>query len=398
VSAAGPEGRFGEFGGVYVPEILFTPVLELARAYEEARYDPAFQAELTRELRTFAGRPTPLTHAARFGEALGLRRVYLKREDLLHTGAHKLNNALGQALLARRMGKTRIVAETGAGQHGVATATACARLGLACVVYMGEVDMERQHPNVERIRVLGAGVVPVRSGSRTLKDAINEAMRDWSASVRTTHYLLGSVLGPHPYPTMVRDFQVVIGREAREQIRAAAGRLPDLLVACVGGGSNAIGLFHPFLEDEDVRMVGVEAGGEGVATGRHAARFAEPAVGVLHGTKTRVLQDSAGQVRSTHSISAGLDYPAVGPEHAALHASGRVRYETATDREALEGFDLLARSEGILPALESSHALAYLLRAGRSTNLDPDTLIVVNLSGRGDKDLGVVLAAMSVGG
>ena len=398
MSAAGPEGRFGEFGGVYVPEILFTPVLELARAYEEARYDPAFQAELTRELRTFAGRPTPLTHAARFGEALGLRRVYLKREDLLHTGAHKLNNALGQALLARRMGKTRIVAETGAGQHGVATATACARLGLACVVYMGEVDMERQHPNVERIRVLGAGVVPVRSGSRTLKDAINEAMRDWSASVRTTHYLLGSVLGPHPYPTMVRDFQVVIGREAREQIRAAAGRLPDLLVACVGGGSNAIGLFHPFLEDEDVRMVGVEAGGEGVATGRHAARFAEPAVGVLHGTKTRVLQDSAGQVRSTHSISAGLDYPAVGPEHAALHASGRVRYETATDREALEGFDLLARSEGILPALESSHALAYLLRAGRSTNLDPDTLIVVNLSGRGDKDLGVVLAAMSVGG
>jgi len=395
---SGAQGRFGEFGGIYVPEILFTPVLELARAYEEARYDPAFQAELTRELRTFAGRPTPLTHAVRFGDALGLRRVYLKREDLLHTGAHKLNNALGQALLARRMGKTRIVAETGAGQHGVATATACARTGLACVVYMGEVDMERQHPNVERMRLLGAEVLPVRWGSRTLKDAINEAMRDWSASVRTTHYLLGSVLGPHPYPTMVRDFQVVIGREAREQIQAAAGRLPDLLVACVGGGSNAIGLFHPFLEDKDVRMVGVEAGGEGIASGRHAARFAEPAVGVLHGTKTQVLQDSAGQVRSTHSISAGLDYPAVGPEHASLHASGRVRYESATDREALEGFDLLARSEGILPALESSHALAYLLRAGRSTDLDPDTLIVVNLSGRGDKDLGVVLAAKSRGG
>ncbi len=391
------EGRFGEFGGVYVPEILFTPVLELARAYEEARTDPAFQAELARELRTFAGRPTPLTHAARFGEALGLRRVYLKREDLLHTGAHKLNNALGQALLARRMGKTRIVAETGAGQHGVATATACARTGLTCVVYMGEVDMERQHPNVERMRLLGADVVPVRSGSRTLKDAINEAMRDWSASVRTTHYLLGSVLGPHPYPTMVRDFQVVIGREAREQIQAVAGKLPDLLVACVGGGSNAIGLFHPFLEDRSVRMVGVEAGGEGVASGRHAARFAEPAVGVLHGTKTQVLQDAAGQVRSTHSISAGLDYPAVGPEHAWLHASGRVRYETATDREALEGFDLLARSEGILPALESSHALAYLLRAGRSAELDPDTLIVLNLSGRGDKDLGVVIAARQQG-
>jgi tryptophan synthase beta chain len=402
-------GRFGEFGGVYVPEILFTPVLELARAYDEARADPAFQAELELELRTFAGRPTPLTHAARFGEAAGLHRVYLKREDLLHTGAHKINNALGQALLARRMGKTRIVAETGAGQHGVATATVCARIGLTCVVYMGEVDMERQRPNVERMRLLGAEILPVRSGSRTLKDAINEAMRDWSASVRTTHYLLGSVLGPHPYPTMVRDFQVVIGREAREQIQALAGRLPDLLVACVGGGSNAIGLFHAFLEDRSVRMVGVEAGGEGIESGRHAARFAEPAVGVLHGTRTQVLQDSAGQIRGTHSISAGLDYPAVGPEHAALHASGRVRYESATDEEALLAFDSLARTEGILPALESSHALAYLLRAGpgersragragrtsapEAGSLDPDTLIVVNLSGRGDKDLGVVLAA-----
>ncbi|TMQ57922.1 MAG: tryptophan synthase subunit beta, partial [Candidatus Eisenbacteria bacterium] len=362
----GGAGRFGEFGGVYVPEILFTPVLELARAYDEARVDPAFQVELERELKTFAGRPTPLTHATRFGEAVGLEHVVLKREDLLHTGAHKINNALGQALLARRMGKTRIVAETGAGQHGVATATACARVGLSCVVYMGELDMERQHPNVERMRLLDAEVVPVVSGSRTLKDAINEAMRDWSASVRTTHYLLGSVLGPHPYPTMVRDFQSVIGRETKAQIQALAGRLPDLLVACVGGGSNSIGLFHAFLGDMSVRMVGVEAGGEGIESGRHAARFARPAVGVLHGTRTQVLQDDAGQIRATHSISAGLDYPAVGPEHAALHAAGRVTYESAADQEALDAFDLLARTEGILPALESSHALAYLMRAGRS--------------------------------
>jgi tryptophan synthase beta chain len=391
-------GRFGAFGGVYVPEILFTPVLELARAYEEARIDPSFQAELTRELSTFAGRPTPVTHVARFGEAVGLRRVHLKREDLLHTGAHKINNALGQALLARRMGKTRIVAETGAGQHGVASATACARVGLSCVVYMGEVDMERQRPNVDRMKLLGADVVPVHSGSRTLKDAINEAMRDWSSSIRTTHYLLGSALGPHPYPTMVRDFHTVIGREARRQMQDLAGRLPDLLVACVGGGSNAIGLFHPFLEDATVRMVGVEAGGEGIGSGRHAARFAQPAVGVLHGTRTQVLQDESGQVRSTHSISAGLDYPAVGPEHASLHATGRVRYETADDREALEAFDLLARTEGILPALESAHALAYVIREGRARALDPETLLLVNLSGRGDKDLGVVLAARGKGG
>ncbi|HYR52517.1 MAG TPA: tryptophan synthase subunit beta [Candidatus Dormibacteraeota bacterium] len=386
-------GRFGEFGGIYVPEILYTPVLELARAYDEARQDPAFQKAVHHELTTFAGRPTPLTRAVRFGEAVGLRRVYLKREDLLHTGAHKINNALGQALLARRMGKTRVVAETGAGQHGVASATACARIGLPCRVYMGEVDMERQRPNVERMKLLGAEVVPVASGSRTLKDAINEAMRDWSASVRTTHYLLGSVLGPHPYPTMVRDFQSVIGRETRGQIQRLEGSLPDLLVACVGGGSNAIGLFHEFLEDRSVQMVGVEAGGEGIRTGRHAARFADPAVGVLHGTRTQVLQDSAGQIRGTHSISAGLDYPAVGPEHAALQASGRARYESATDGEALQAFDLLARTEGILPALESSHALAYLARAGRARALRPDTLIVANLSGRGDKDLGVVLAA-----
>jgi len=350
-----------------------------------------------RELKTFAGRPTPLTHAARFGEVVGLKHVVLKREDLLHTGAHKINNALGQALLARRMGKTRIVAETGAGQHGVAAATACARLGLVCVVYMGELDMERQHPNVGRMRLLGAEVVPVGSGSRTLKDAINEAMRDWAASVRTTHYLLGSVLGPHPYPTMVRDFQAVIGLEAREQIQALAGRLPDLLVACVGGGSNSIGLFHAFLADRSVRMVGVEAGGEGIASGRHAARFADRSVGVLHGTRTHVLQDDAGQIRATHSISAGLDYPAVGPEHAALHAAGRVAYENATDREALDAFDLLARTEGILPALEPSHALAYLMRAGRSRTIAAESWIVVNLSGRGDKDLAVVLRSRGSG-
>jgi tryptophan synthase beta chain len=383
-------GRFGEFGGIYVPETLLTPVLDLAAAYEEATRDARFAAELERELRDFAGRPTPLLLAARFAGAAGLARVYLKREDLLHTGAHKINNAIGQALLARRMGKRRVVAETGAGQHGVAAATVCARYGLDCVVYMGEVDMERQRPNVDRMRLLGAEVRPVSSGSRTLKDAINEAMRDWSASVRTTHYLLGSVLGPHPYPTMVRDFQSVIGREARAQVQAAEGRLPDLLVACVGGGSNAIGLFHEFVDDRAVAMVGVEAGGEGIATKRHAARFAEPAPGILHGTRTLVLQDEAGQVRETHSVSAGLDYPAVGPEHAALAASGRARYDFATDDEALAAFDTLARTEGILPALEPSHALACVLREGSRGTIARDAVVVVNLSGRGDKDLAVV--------
>ena len=391
-AAAG--GRFGEFGGIYVPETLFTPVLELGEAYDEARRDRSFHVALERELREFAGRPTPLQHAPRLGEACGgLERVYLKREDLLHTGAHKINNALGQGLLARRMGKTRLVAETGAGQHGVATATAAARLGLECVVYMGETDMARQMPNVERMRLLGARVVPVSSGSRTLKDAINEAMRDWSASVRTTHYLLGSVLGPHPYPTMVRDFQSVIGREARDQVQAATRSLPDLCVACVGGGSNAIGLFHAFLADASVALVGVEAGGEGIASGRHAARFADPTPGVLHGTRTQLLQDRNGQVRETHSISAGLDYPAVGPEHAALHASGRARYEHATDGEALDAFDLLAQTEGILPALEPAHALAWVAREGRAGRIARDALILINLSGRGDKDLGIVLEA-----
>jgi tryptophan synthase beta chain len=384
-------GRFGEFGGIYVPETLITPVLELAHEYEEARRDQAFHVALQRELRDFAGRPTPLQLAERLGEACGgLRRLYLKREDLLHTGAHKINNALGQALLAKRMGKTRLVAETGAGQHGVATASAAARYGLECVVYMGEVDMARQQPNVERMRLLGARVTAVASGSRTLKDAINEAMRDWSANVRTTHYLLGSVLGPHPYPTMVRDFQSVIGHEAHDQILATAGRLPDLCVACVGGGSNAIGLFHAFLQDLSVALVGVEAGGEGIATGRHAARFADPTPGVLHGTRTQVLQDAAGQVRETHSVSAGLDYPAVGPEHAWLHATGRARYESATDGEALDAFALLARTEGILPALEPAHALAWVSREGRAGRIDRDCVIVLNLSGRGDKDLGIV--------
>jgi tryptophan synthase beta chain len=386
-------GRFGAFGGVYVPETLLTPVLDLARAYEEAKADGAFRDALDRELREFAGRPTPLMPARRLGKAVELARVYLKREDLLHTGAHKINNAIGQALLARRMGKTRIIAETGAGQHGVATATVCARYGLECTVYMGRVDMERQAPNVERMRLLGAEVRAVDSGSRTLKDAINEAMRDWSGSVRTTHYLLGSVLGPHPYPTMVRDFQSVIGREARSQALKLEGALPDLLVACVGGGSNAIGLFHDFLPDATVAMVGVEAGGAGITSGRHAARFAEPAPGVLHGTRSLVLQDAAGQVRETHSISAGLDYPAVGPEHAALGAAGRVRYDAATDEEALEAFDLLARSEGILPALESAHALAYVAREGRARGIPKEALVIVNLSGRGDKDLGIVRSA-----
>ena len=384
-------GHFGEYGGQYVPETLLGPVLELAAAYDEARRDPAFAALVEQEGRDFAGRPTPLLLAPRLAAAARLSKVYLKREDLLHTGAHKINNAIGQTLLAKRMGKTRLVAETGAGQHGVATATAAARYGLECTIYMGSVDMERQHPNVERMRLLGAEVVAVESGSRTLKDAINEAMRDWSASVRSTHYLLGSVLGPHPYPTMVRDFQAVIGREARAQIQTREGRLPDLLVACVGGGSNSIGLFHEFRGDAAVRMVGVEAGGEGIESGRHAARFADAAPGVLHGTRTIVLQDGAGQVRETHSISAGLDYPAVGPEHAMLAATGRVSYTWVTDEEALGAFDLLAREEGILPALESAHAIAWVLREGSAGRLEQDPLVLVNLSGRGDKDLAVVM-------
>jgi tryptophan synthase beta chain len=394
-------GHFGPYGGRYVPETLMEPLRELEAAWREARQDPAFGDEYRRLLREYVGRPTPLGPASRLSERLGCR-VLLKREDLCHTGAHKINNALGQALLARRMGKKRVVAETGAGQHGVATATACALLGLECVVYMGTEDMTRQAPNVARMRLLRAEVCGVDSGQRTLKDAINEAMRDWVTHVRTTHYLLGSVLGGHPYPAMVRDFQAVIGEEARAQVLEREGRLPDLLVACVGGGSNAIGLFHAFLNEPGVRMVGVEAGGRSPCPGDHAARFLSArtgaadvpptgaGVGVLQGTRTYLLQDAAGNVLPTHSISAGLDYPAVGPEHALLHDEGRVEYAAVGDEEALAAFHLLGETEGILPALESAHAVAWLVREARTL---VDQLVVVNLSGRGDKDLGIVAAA-----
>ncbi len=383
-----PGPRYGPYGGMYVPETLIPALKELEAAYEEARQDPAFQAELQNLLHRYAGRPTPLTPARRLSQALGGARIYLKREDLAHTGAHKINNALGQALLAKRMGKTRIVAETGAGQHGVATATACALLGLECVIYMGAVDMERQALNVFRMRLLGAEVRAVDAGSRTLKDAINEAIRDWVTNVRTTHYLLGSALGPHPYPRMVRDFQRVIGEETRRQILEAEGRLPDLLIACVGGGSNAIGFFHPFLEDEGVAMVGVEAGGLGIPSGKHAARFADPKrgrPGVLHGTYTYVLQDEHGNILETHSVSAGLDYPAVGPEHAWLRDIGRVEYTYVTDEEALDAFQRLSRLEGIIPALESAHAVAEAIK--RAPQMRPDQVLIINLSGRGDKDV-----------
>jgi len=382
-------GHFGAYGGCYVPETLMEPLRELEAAWREAREDASFDSEFRRLLREYVGRPTPLTEASRLSERLGCR-VLLKREDLCHTGAHKINNALGQALLVKRMGKKRVVAETGAGQHGVATATVCALLGLECVVYMGTEDMARQAPNVRRMRLLGAEVRGVESGQKTLKDAINEAMRDWVTNVRTTHYLLGSVLGAHPYPTMVRDFQAVIGEEARAQIHEREGRLPDLLVACVGGGSNAIGLFHAFLDDEGVRMVGVEAGGRSPRPGDHAARFLarDAGVGVLQGTRTYLLQDAAGNVLPTHSVSAGLDYPAVGPEHALLHDEGRVEYSWVGDEEALAAFHLLGETEGILPALESSHALAWLAREAPSL---AGRLVLVNLSGRGDKDLGIVI-------
>jgi tryptophan synthase beta chain len=387
--------RFGPYGGAFVPETLIPAVRELAVAYDEALGDPAFGAELRHLLAEYAGRPTPLTLARRLSDMLGGARIYLKREDLAHTGAHKINNALGQALLARRMGKRRIVAETGAGQHGVATATVCALLGLECVVYMGRADMERQRLNVFRMELLGAEVRPVDAGSRTLKDAINEAIRDWVTNVGNTHYLLGSALGPHPYPRIVRDFQRIIGDEARQQILAAEGRLPDLLVACVGGGSNAIGLFHPFLGDAGVRLVGVEAGGEGIATGRHAARFADPAkgrLGVLHGTMTYVLQDPQGQIAPTHSISAGLDYAAVGPEHAWLRDDRRAEYTYATDAEALDALQRLSRLEGIIPALESAHAVAEAIN--RAPRMRPDQLMIVNVSGRGDKDMPTVAGAL----
>ena len=379
------KGHFGQFGGMFVPETLMTPLQALAKAYEEAKADPAFQAELDDLLKNYVGRPTPLYFAERWTEKLGGAKIYLKREDLLHTGAHKINNALGQILLAKRLGKTRIIAETGAGQHGVATATVCARFGMECVVYMGKVDMERQALNVARMRLMGAEVRAVTAGQATLKEAVNEAMRDWVASVENTHYIIGSALGSHPFPMIVRDFHRVIGVETREQILEREGRLPDLLVACVGGGSNAIGLFHPFLGDKDVRMVGVEAGGDGIIPERHAARFQGGKLGVLQGTKTWLLANDDGQIELTHSVSAGLDYAAIGPEHAFLQSEGRVEYTYATDDEALAGFKELAHIEGIIPALESAHAVAYISKVAGS--LPKSDLIVVNLSGRGDKDV-----------
>lgn len=382
------QGRFGKFGGCYVPETLMHPVEELTRAYGKARDDSEFQDELTRLLREFAGRPTPLFYAEHLSHHLGGARIFLKREDLLHTGAHKINNCLGQGLLVRRMGKKRIIAETGAGQHGVATATVASLLGLTCTVYMGEEDMARQEPNVSRMRLLGTQVIPVNSGSRTLKDAINEAMRDWVTNIRDTHYLLGSVLGPHPYPLMVRDFQRIIGQESREQILQAAQQLPDCLIACVGGGSNSIGMFYDFIPDKSVGMVGVEAGGQGPNLGQHAARFDGGSPGVLHGTYTYILQTVEGLISRTHSVSAGLDYPAVGPEHAALYQQGRVKYTHASDDEALEAASLLSRLEGILPALESAHALAEVIK--RAPRMGQEEIILVNLSGRGDKDLGIL--------
>jgi tryptophan synthase beta chain len=381
-------GRFGEFGGIYVPETLMTAVEELTAAYEAAKVDSTFQAEVAALLRDFAGRPTPTYFAANLTRRLGGAKIYLKREDLAHTGAHKINNAVGQGLLTRRLGKTRIIAETGAGQHGVATATICAQLGLECVVYMGEVDMERQAPNVLRMRLLGAEVRPVASGSRTLKDAINEAIRDWVTNVRDTHYLIGSVVGPHPYPMMVRDFQSVIGREAKAQLLEKEGRLPDYAVACVGGGSNAIGLFHEFLDEVSVRLVGVEAAGHGLSSGQHAATLSAGRPGVLHGSYSYLLQDAAGQIAEAHSISAGLDYPGVGPEHAFLKASERAVYASVTDDEALAAFQLLCESEGIIPALESSHAIAQVVKL--APTLAPDQIVLVSLSGRGDKDLETV--------
>lgn len=385
-------GYYGDFGGRFVPETIIPALDELEQAYQDAMADDAFHDELAHLQQTYVGRPTPLTFAKRLTERLGGARIYLKREDLAHTGAHKINNALGQALLAKRMGKKRVIAETGAGQHGVASATASALLGLDCHVYMGSVDMARQMPNVFRMKLMGANVVPVESGSKTLKDAINEAMRDWVTNVRDTFYLLGSALGPHPYPMMVRDFQSVIGIEARQQILEATGQLPDVCIACVGGGSNAIGLFHAFRHDEGVELVGVEAGGHGTTTDKHAARFANPDIsrpGILHGTRSYVMQDDDGQVRETHSISAGLDYPSVGPEHAYLRSLERAFYTSATDEETLQAFRTLSEYEGIIPALESSHAIAEVVK--RAPQMPKDSILLVNLSGRGDKDLDTVI-------
>jgi len=381
-------GHFGPYGGQFVSETLMEALAELAEAYHRYLHDPDFQAELDADLRDYVGRPTPVYHAVRWSHEIGGAQIYLKREDLTHTGAHKVNNTVGQALLAKRMGKTRIIAETGAGQHGVATAVVAARLGMECVIYMGAEDMERQSPNVFRMRLLGAQVIPVSSGSRTLKDALNEAMRDWVTNIDHTFYILGTVAGPHPYPALVRDLQSVIGREARAQMLERTGALPDALVACVGGGSNAIGLFHPFLGDEGVAMHGVEAGGHGLASGEHAAPLCAGRSGVLHGNRTYLMEDADGQIVTTHSISAGLDYPGVGPEHAWLKDMGRVHYGSVTDDEAIDGFRQLTRKEGIIPALETSHALAYAARL--ASHMDPEQTIVVNLSGRGDKDLATV--------
>ena len=385
------KGHYGTYGGQFVPETLMHPLEELEAAYAEAQRNPSFQLEFDQLLRNYSGRPTPLYFAERLTTRWGGARIYLKREDLNHTGAHKINNCLGQGLLARRMDKKRIIAETGAGQHGVATATVCALLGLECDVYMGEEDIRRQELNVFRMKLLGARVIPVSAGSKTLKDAINESMRDWVTNVRTTYYMLGSVLGPHPYPLMVRDFQSVIGREVRAQILEREGRLPDVLVACVGGGSNAIGLFYDFVEDKEIQMIGVEAGGRGPKLGDHAARFAGGRPGVLHGTFSYILQDADGQVVPTHSVSAGLDYPAVGPEHAKLHDSGRVTYSSVNDREALDAFHELSRLEGIIPALESSHAVAH----AKKLVLNVEQIVVINLSGRGDKDVTEVMRLMN---
>jgi len=383
-------GHFGPYGGVFIAETLMGPVTALREAYERYSKDPEFLAELDADLRDYVGRPSPLYFAERWSRQLGGARVFLKREDLNHTGAHKVNNTVGQALLAKRMGKTRIIAETGAGQHGVATATVAARLGLECIVYMGAEDIERQAPNVYRMKLLGAQVISVESGSRTLKDALNEAMRDWVTNVDDTYYIIGTVAGPHPYPAMVRDFNSVIGREAREQILAQAGRLPDALVACVGGGSNALGLFYPFLDDSEVAMYGVEAGGDGVETGRHAAPLTAGKPGVLHGNRTYLMEDADGQIIPTHSISAGLDYPGVGPEHAWLKDTGRASYVAINDDEALAAFHEMTRTEGIIPALESSHALSYAAKL--APGMSADDIIIVNLSGRGDKDIQTVAA------
>lgn len=388
------QGRFGPFGGRYVPETLWFPLQQLEEEYFRAQQDPEFQKELSYYLREFVGRPTRLYLAERLTKELGGARIYLKREDLLHTGAHKINNALGQALIAKRMGKTRVIAETGAGQHGVATATVAAMFGLQCVIYMGAVDCERQALNVYRMKMLGAEVVPVKAGQRTLKEAVNEAMRDWVTHVRSTHYILGTAYGAHPYPLMVRNFHRIIGDEARQQILEKEGRLPDLLLACVGGGSNAIGLFYPFLNDPSVRMCGVEAGGLGILPEQHAARFHGGSLGVLQGTRSYILQDAFGQIQSTHSVSAGLDYAAVGPEHAWLHDQGRVEYAYATDDKALEAFMKLARLEGIIPALESAHAVAECIE--RAPKMSKDQIIIVNLSGRGDKDVSQVASKIGL--